>query len=70
MTFDPTKVSPGGVVYNLAGTRMRFIAFVPQAKPEQRVVCLHDGDIVLYNQEGQFFGPHRPSKMDLTHNRP
>ena len=68
--FDPRKVSPGGVVYNKAGTRMRFVSHVPQAKPEQRVVCLHDGDIVLYNEAGQFFGPHRPSKMDLPITRP
>jgi len=66
MTFDLTKLGPGVVIHNLARTRMKFVAYVPSANPEQRVICLHGGDIVLYNEQGQFFGPDRPSKMDLS----
>ena len=66
MAFDVTRATPGSVVLNEARSRLTFIAHVPKAKPEQRVICLHDGDIVTFNSDGQFFGPHKPSKMDLV----
>lgn len=66
--FDLDKVKGGAVVRTVGGKGMTFVAHVPQALPEQRLVMLDQETnyIETYSDTGCYQISGQDSCMDLT----
>lgn len=66
MQFNLITALSGAPVRTQGGRPVRILAHVPEAVPEERVVCLIGSNIETYSEQGMYLPNGEPSTWDLT----
>ena len=62
-----STLKQGQTLHTQSGTAMTVVAFLPQAKPDQRLVTIDaEGEIHAYWDDGKYALDRRPCGLDLV----
>lgn len=64
LPFDLSQAKSGHPCRTRSGSPLKFLAHVPEARPDSRVLLLHERDALGYHEDGRFRDDEYDSGLD------